>query len=77
MYASQIHNSTKINTASSTHRELYPQRAGLVNFCNIMDLDQPVNKTPYNKIQNENETMLHKQTEIIMKEAASRLVLKV
>ena len=52
-------------------------RAGLVNFCNIMDLAQPVNKTPYNKIQNEIETMLHKQAEIIMKEAASRLILKV
>ena len=52
-------------------------RAGLVNFCNIMDLAQPVNKTPYNKIQNEIETMLHKQAEVIMKEAASRLILKV
>ena len=52
-------------------------RAGLVNFCSIMDLAPPVNKAPYNKIQNELDTTLNKQAETVMKEAASRVILKV
>lgn len=49
-------------------------RAGLVKFCNIMDLPPPVNSSPYNMIQSKlSETASQNATEV-MKRAGIRLL---
>ena len=71
--------SQKKTTAYETNvRSVYASqtlgRAGLVNLCNLMDLPSPINKTPYQSIQNELDSVLTNKVEEEMKDAASKVL---